>query len=395
MNYERRDEFSEAADGAGEYASPTAPETGEKPKKKHPLRRVLAAVLVLIAAACAVLAYVCRDRLPGSAAAASGGAAMTGFAYENGSDQTFAAVGDGLAVASASGVQLLDERGDTVFREVCSMDTPAVAGSKQRAVLYDVGGSTCIVADLSGESSRPEAGGAIMSASVSDSGYFAVISEETGSKGLVRVFDSDCRLLYKWYSGTGYPLRAQLSPDNSRLAVLCVDGTGSRVHVFRLTSEDEQALIEYPGELLCDMYFMNASTLCAIGSSGVRFLGLSGEKLGEYSFNGRYLAAYDFGSTSFAAICLSDYRAGAGGELVTLGADGAELGSCEISGDLISLSAIGKQLLAATSDALTLYSQTLEEVSREDTLMTAKQALLRPKGDVLLLSLYSAERFSF
>ena len=55
----------------------------------------------------------------------------------------------------------------------------------------------------------------------------------------------------------------------------------------------------------------------------------------------------------------------------------------------------GKQLLSATTDALTLYSQTLEEVSREDMLITAKQALLRPKGDVLLLSLYSAERFGF
>ena len=394
MNDERRDEFSEAADGAGEYAPAAEPETDEKPKKKHPLRRVLAAVLVLIAAAGGLLVYAQRGRLSGADDAASG-SAMTDFAYENGSDQTFAAVGDGLAVASASGVQLLDERGDTVFREVCSMDTPAVAGSKQRAVFYDVGGSTCIVADLSGESTQPEIGGAVMSASVSDSGYFAVISEETGSKGLVQVFDSSCRLLYKWYSGTGYPLRAQVSPDNTRLAVLCVDGTGSRIHVFRLTSEDEQALIEYPGELLCDMYFMGASTLCAIGSSGAHFFGLTGEKLGEYSFGGRYLAAYDLGSQSFAAICLSDYRAGAGGTLVTLGADGTELGRCEISGDLISLSASGKQLLAATTDVLTLYSQALEEVSREDALITAKQALLRPKGDVLLLSLYSAERFSF
>lgn len=385
---ERRNDPSESTSG-GEKGE----ESGVKRKSKKKRGAHRSAFLIFAALLVLTLALALRGRLRGDEG--DTGALMTDFAYENGSDQTFAAAGNGLAVASASGVQLLNEKGDTVFREICSMDSPAVAASETRAVFYDVGGTTCIAADFSGESIHPETGGGIMSVSVSDSGYFTIISEETGSKGLVQVFSDEGRLLYKWYSGSGYPLKACLSPDDSRLAVLCVDGEGSRIHIFRLNSENELAAVEYDGLLLFDLRFSGQSSLCAIGGSGMCFFSISGEKSGDYDFGGRYLAGYDFGSDAFAAVYLSDYRAGTGGTLVTLSYGGEQLGSCEISGDLISLSACGKQLLTAASDGLALYSQSLERLAREETLITAKQAILRQKGDVLLLSLYSAERFEF
>jgi hypothetical protein len=48
-----------------------------------------------------------------------------------------------------------------------------------------------------------------------------------------------------------------------------------------------------------------------------------------------------------------------------------------------------------TGGSLALYSQDMVRQSANDTLMTAKRAILRPSGDILLLHAYSAERFSF
>ena len=63
--------------------------------------------------------------------------------------------------------------------------------------------------------------------------------------------------------------------------------------------------------------------------------------------------------------------------------------------DVLSLSAEGKQLLVMTAGSLALYDQGLVRQYANETLMTAKRAILRPAGDILLLHAYSAERFRF
>lgn len=373
----------------------------KKPKKLHILRSTLAMLTTIALVAAGLLAFIYRDYLSeeglrsifsrGEAAAVSD---AEPFTYENGSNQTFALAGDGLAVASGSGIQLLGSNGAVVFSQVTSMESPAVSASRSLAVFYDVGGDVCIAAGPDGSGREVDAGRGIVSASVNASGYFTVISEESGSRGLVHVYDSQCRELYRWYAGTGWPIKAVVSPDNRQLAVLCVTDEGSAIALFRLDSEEEQARALYPGELLFDLYFMGGERICAIGENAVCFVGTDGAEAGRYDFAGQYLTAYDFGSTGFAAIYISPYRTG-GGTLVTLDGDGNVLGSIEPEGEISVLSASDRRLLAVTAGGLSLYSQELELQKSEETLITAKTALLRPRGDVLLLSSYFAQVYNF
>ena len=100
-------------------------------------------------------------------------------------------------------------------------------------------------------------------------------------------------------------------------------------------------------------------------------------------------------SRRFLTVFVSDYRSGAGGTLVNLGSDGRVLGTAALDRDVISMSAAGRQLLVMTGGELALYSQDLARQSANETLMTARRAILRPAGDILLLHAYSAEKFSF
>ena len=373
----------------------------EKKKRSPAVRAVLAAVLTLILVGAAVLIFLYRDRLTGEGLRESLGLSShigsesAAFTYENGSDLTFAPMGDGFAVASASGVQLLDSAGQTVAKEVCSVAVPAVWANKSMALFCDIGGSTCKAVFTDGRCVDIEAGNSIISASVSSGGCFAVISEESGSKGLVRVFNSECTLLYEWFSGTGYPLSAQVSPDNRLLSVLCLANTGTVLHFFRLNSEDELASFSVDGRLFFDLRFMADDRVCIVSEDGLLFVDSSGTQKGAYDFSGRYMGAYCFSSGGFAAVCLSEYRTGTGGTVITLDSDGEVLGSADSENDILFLSAAGKQVLAATGDSISLYSQTMAPVKSAETLVTARRMFLRERGDVLLLSSYSAEIFDF
>ena len=374
-------------------------ETPYRSIQRRLLRRLAAAFGTLLLVCAAVLVFLYRDRLSAEGlrllfrSETTQTQSAEPFQYENGASQSFARAGDGLAVASASGAQLFNERGRLSASLNVPMASPAAAASRTLAVFYDVGGSACFAAGFDGEVRQLDAGQSVISVSVNDSGYFTVISEEPGTKGLVRVFDPKCSSVYEWYSGSGYPLRAWVGPDDRVLAALCVDTQGSVLHLFTLDSEEEKASLRYDGELLFDMKFLSSERICAVGERGLRFAGVSGEEIARYDFGENVLEAYDFGSTGFAAVCLSEQSTG--GALVTLDRDGSILGSAETDGAVTALSAGSRRLLVATAGSLSLYSSQLELQKREETLVTAKQALLRPKGDVLLLSSYAAEIFAF
>ena len=379
-------------------------DTEERPAKKprsKTLRRVLAGVLTLLLIALAVLVFVFRDALTGEGLRKLFGRERTGeeereaFTYETGAEQMFAAAGDGLAVASSSSLQLLNAAGEIVFKQVVSYDSPAVFGAGSGALFCDLGGKHAVFATSTGEGRDIRTTGAILTAGVNENGWFYLATAEPGYKALVSVYNSACEKQYEWWSGSGYVLRAAISPDNRALAVVCAERDCTKLHVFALNSETERGGAVIENALYYDLAWLDGDSICAVGETGLRFFNAAGEQTGAYALEGRYLLDYALGRGGFAAVYVSDYRSGAGGTLLTFNGDGKVLGSAALDRDVVSLSAEGKQLLVMTAGSLALYNQELVRQSANETLMTAKRAILRPAGDILLLHAYSAERFSF
>lgn len=372
----------------------------EKNPKKKKRSRVPALILLLVLAALAVLAFVFRDHLTAEGlrrvfrGTESPAAQGEDFTYELGTGQVFARAGNGLAVAASSSIELMDGGGKTVFKQVVSYDTPAVFAWERGALFCDLGGTSCTLAYLDTETAplALSPSGEILTASVNADGWSAVTTAAAGYKGLVSVYDSVGKLRYEWWSGTGYVLKAAVSPDDRLLAVLTAETGGGKLHIFRLDSETERAAAEFPGALPFDAAFMSNDRICVVGEDALIFLGTDGTETGRHDFGGAYLLDYDLDGQGFAAVCLSPYRTGSGGRVETVDRSGKLLGSAETDRNVTGLSACGRQLLAMTSGGLTLYGQDMTEQARRDGLVTAKKAILRPDGDVLLMNAYSAER---
>ena len=390
---------------------PEAAETPAAPQKKQQtaggkrgrvLKGIMAGILTVLLVFLAILVFVFRDELTGEGIRRAFGRetsvnpAREAFTYETGTEQVFARAGEGLAVASSSSAQLLNAKGQTVFKQAVSFDLPAVFACEELALFCDLAGTGCIVADAEGESRTPDTGGhEILTASMNENGWFTVVTEEPGYKGLVSVYDPACGKHYEWWSGTGYVLKAEVSPDNKTLAVLTVEQTGTMLRFFALNSETALSELCLAETLVYDLSYLDASTVRAVGDEGLYVVNRDGTIRSRYALDGRYLLDYDFGSTSFTALFVSDYRGGAGGTLLTLDSRCEVLGSQELERDVVSMSAAGRELLVMTGGGLTQYDSALVSRYSNETLMTARRAILRPSGDILLLYAYAAERFSF
>ena len=364
----------------------------EENTAKHPRAgAVLGTVLLIVIAVCA---FLYRDRLSGSdakqPAAAPAVSAGDAYTYETGSQQMFALMGSELAIASTTGLQVLDENGKSILREVFSMSRPAVAACDGCAVFYDVGG-TSIRAFRAGKSTSLDRASPVTSVSVSDGGFIAVSGEEDGYKGSVKVYNSKLEAVYEWFSGSGYPLDAAVSPDGGSLAVLTVGSAGSEVHLFALNSEKETASVKLDGELGLRLHYSKNGDFCVLTQKNLYFYSGSGKTLSTFSFGSNTLEDYEF-SPELTVVSLGQYVSGGSTVLTSLGQDGKKLGSVTLSEAPVTLSSQGRRLLVLSNEAVTVYDSTLRAQKSAATSSGYISAALLPDGDALLLSTHYGEK---
>ena len=371
----------------------------KKQKTRGRLRAIFAAVAALILIVGALLVVLYRDQLTPQKLGDTFGESKTveetePFTYETGSGQVFAVSGNRLAVASATGAQLISDRGETLLHEVFSLNTPAISASEKYCAFYDAGGTSLRIADGDGAVKALDTEAAIISAHVNDGGFLSVITEETGYKAVVTVYDSGLRPVFAWHSGSAYVLAAQVAPNGKTLATLCVDSEGCRLILFSLSSEKPLGSFEAAGELFWDMRWMSRDRLCLLSDTQLVFVDASAKQTSAFDFSGKYLLEYDLGG-SFAALVLGEYRSGGNSELVTVDTESREKGRTQVrQRDILSVSTGSSGVLVLYADSLELMSDSLAPVNSMQDVLGVKQALLRKDGKCLLLSAYSAELVS-
>ncbi len=371
----------------------------DKHTKQNSTRRILAVILTLLVVILAVIVFLYKDKFVPSPQSkktedlADIISSNEPFTYETGSKQMFASMGSDLAVASSTGLQLLDKDGNTVSREVFSMTNPAVCASGSTCAFYDVGGySLRIYKD--GKFENMDRDSQITSVSVNSSGYYAVAGADPGYKGSVKVYDSTLKPVYEWYSGSGYIIDAAVSPDSTMLAVLCVESSGSIVHIFKMDSEDEYASASVPDELMFRLSFEAGGNFCIISEKSIHFFSSGGKELSSYDFGDNYLADYEL-SESCWAVVLSKYVSGSDVTLLSFSGSGKEAGTSPLSSEPVALASQDGKLLVLSSSDIALYSRDLHLQKQNHVVPGFVSAVLLPSDSVLLLSSHYGEKCKF
>lgn len=361
------------------------------------LRIAAAAVLAVLLLAAAAATWYFRDRLFGAGGrelSAASAQTEAGYSFEPGSGQCFAAVGRLLAVGSNSGCALLLPNGDTAASQSASLADPAVVSCADYAAFFDTEGQTLYFADADGSLSQYDCGGAIVSVRCSASGHLAVVSREAGYRALVTVLNAAHEEVYRWYSSESYVLAAHVSPDGRKLAVLCPGEKGSQVKFFSLVSETQLSAFSVSDTVLLELCWLSGDRLCAFCADRAVFFTAGGEWAGAYDFAGRYLTLYAAGS-NFVCFALSPYRSGSGATVVSVDSSGKELSSTTFAGEILSLDAAGNEFLVFDTANAVLFGANGAKKGTLSDVSGFKKALIRTKGEALLVAAGFAEVYKF
>ena len=159
-----------------------------------------------------------------------------------------------------------------------------------------------------------------------------------------------------------------------------------------MTEEEPYGNYDITDGLVADIGWVDGK-FAAVSDTSLTFAGIKGELEGSFGYKGAHLREYDLHGDGFAAVLLNRYQSGSVGRLVTVGADGTELGSLEVSEEVQDISAAGRYLAVLYLDRLVIYNQALETYASLKGTESARGVLMRTDGSALLLSSESAKLF--
>ena len=299
------------------------------------------------------------------------------FYIGTGAHQCYAAVGDSLMTATTTSVRVFDAKGEAVLDKSCNFKYPTMSENADNAVVYDIGGRQVMYLDGSAFNAKNN----IISANLSQSGHLALCTEEAGYKGSVTVYSADKTEVYKWLSADNWVVKAAVSPEGTRLAVLVSGENGSIVKFFKLDSTDEQGSFAADQAVFNDICWLG-ERVCCIASDRLYFCSDTGKAEGEYSFDGNFLDMF--------AVCgdnivleLRAHSYGGAGTLVSIDSSANLVGTAKPGAEIETFDFSNGKLLCLTQNKLLCYDDSLS-LGFETEQTGAQTALLRSSDAVLI-----------
>lgn len=316
------------------------------------------------------------------------------FPFDGDSTSTFASLDGDLLVCSTTGVRLYSASGQVYVDRTVTMEHPVAVAAGSTALAYDAGGQTLLACR-----NREEAFGLelaedekVLSADVNGKGWMVTVTQESGYKGVVTVYDSQFQPQMQVSLSSRFIMDAALSPDNSTVAVLTMgltDGTfTSQVELYPTagTASDAspQATGTVGGQVILDMTW-DSGGIWALGEDEIYHLDDSAALTGSYSYSDRYLKGFSLAGDGTAVLLLGKYRAGSTAELVVVDTQGEAQASLALDEQVLSISAAGRYISLLTADELDIYDQGLSVYHSLEGTQSARKVLQRTDGSVLLI----------
>jgi hypothetical protein len=285
------------------------------------------------------------------------------------------------------------------------MSAPAANVCNNSAVVYDAGGTALHVIRNREPVFELAAEGSLLSAHLNADGLLTVVSQESGYRGVVTVYDAKGSVKAALRLSSAYIMDALLSDDGNSLWVVTIGQVGGAFsstlsrYALNAVAADQ---VNYEVSPINTIDLGNSVILAlseqnglirALGDYGIWTVDQSGTLLGSVDWEDRFLKNYTLNGAEFSAALIGQYRAGGSSSLHLIGQNGESAGALPIHEQVLSLDAAGPYLAVLTADRLDLYTADLSLYNSLSGTQGAKKVLLREDGTAMLISTDSAHLY--
>lgn len=324
------------------------------------------------------------------------------FTFEGSDSSQFAVLDRALLVCSGKDIRLYSGSEQVNLDQTVSMQNPVVDTAANSALVYDAGGQSLFVYQNQTEVFSLSLGEEqqLLAASMNAQGWLVVVSQESGYKGVVTVYDNAFSPQIQLHLSSRFVMDAVLSPDSKSVALLTLglseNAFESRVDFYQLNRTEEETEPDWTcpvgGDVILSMRWDN-SGIWALGETSLSILSPDGVVTGSCDYGDLYLKGFSLDGDGTAVLLLGKFRAGTSAELWVVAPDGQTQALLSIEEQVLSLSAAGRYVALLTADRLDIYNQALEVYSTLDGTQGAQTVLQQSDGSAMLIDSTTARLY--
>lgn len=347
-------------------------EPKEKEKPKLDKRKMIIAVIVLMALILSIVLFYNIGRSPSCTGVMSNGGFDVKINGTNVSGGNFRNYAKGLCYVSDTGFVYLDEKGGEVYRSQLGYGETILRTCGDAAIVYDLGAKGFSIFSPSKNICSEQSNEKIYLADITSEYTYALVTETNGYNAKLTVYSPDNDKVYSYSFSEYYITSLALNRKGDKVAVCGVsakNGTEvSAVYVLSTSEKEPVSKLEISSDIILDCEFLSDGSVCAIGSDAAYIANGSGfSKLSTKSYGGMNLSAYDM-NTDMGLLMLSLSRSGDGRncsiEVINSSADTEK--TIETDLKITTLSSYKDRIAVCDADNIYFYRTSGELITSTD-----------------------------
>ncbi|MDY6313925.1 MAG: DUF5711 family protein [Clostridia bacterium] len=291
---------------------------------------------------------------------------------------------DTVLASCLSGSSLVYYDTDSVCRDdgksvKLKITEPIMKSNGSCFVIYSKADNKAVVFDGMKKAYTVEDGKGIQFAKVGKNASSVVVTNESGYRSKVTVYDPDGKRAFRASFGEKYVIDAALSDDGKKLALCLFDTNGdeftSVARFYDISKKEPYAESSYTDTVLTNIKFYSDYSAVAVGDIKAVGFSSSGEASWQYSYDGAILQSFSVNSSDFIALCLKKGKQ----SIVCIDSSGSNY-EYEYSGANIKMIDVNNDAVMAVTPRNIIFVTTHGyEIAEKDISVDVKGAYMLPE----------------
>lgn len=305
------------------------------------------------------------------------------------SNENFNLMDDEAVCVSDTSVDIITPKAKEVKNTQHSFNEPASKTAGEYAIIYNRGGTGYQVETNSKEIVNTDADNDIITASISSSGSYVIVTESKDYLATLTAYNSDNQEIYKYYFADTYVLDVDINADGNEVAVSTVQAKNGDVHsiiyVLNLKDTTPKQKNDIANNMVVNIDYMSDGNIALIGNKFASTLEPNQGKRIDYNYNDRELMAYTVNPDVGIGLALSSASDGRNCDFVLLDSSGTTQASFSTPYRVTSLSIYGNTIAMLSDGNIQAYNTKGDNWSSVEVGSDAKKILMYSSKNAYVL----------
>ncbi len=301
----------------------------------------------------------------------------------------FQLIGKKIATVSDTSFTINKKNGKQISNTLHSFNQPAMDTDGNYAIIYNLNGKGYQVEKNSSHIISSSMDNDIISAAISKSGVYALLTKSNDYAAQLTVYSSNCSEKYKYYFAENYVTDIAINKEGTKAVVSSLQSENGAMKsvIYVLDFNKEEALVKLDSNenMVFCVDFLNDGTPVAVGDKYLSLVDISKSNKNDFNYEGKTLVSYSVNPALGVSLALSSSDDIHNCDCVIIDSNGNKKANFSTDISVQSISVKGNKIAILSDGTAYIYKLDGSNVKKVDVGADASKILLYSRNGFYIL----------